>query len=311
MGDPDSLSYFVDWTIDRYGGVKFALIIGGHGSSWGGCCPDAHSGGDDLSLPELRTALLDAQVMTGETLDIIGFNSCIMQYTEVVYALRGCAEIAVASEELEWAVVHYDDFNGGWPFDLVYEGLTSNPLATPEEFATIMVEAYRDFWIDHPIVYPPPAGYDVEPTLSAWSVPANEDMAFFVNRLGNGLILGWPYHEAAILNSRALAEQFPSGTYNADYIDLRHFVELLDASIPVYERHKDLHSGITYIQLYIDGYMTAEWHDTYGQSNSNANGIGIYFPHIEASYDPDYADIGFSQEAPNWDLFLRLFHDEV
>jgi hypothetical protein len=107
MGDPDTLTDFVNWAINSYPADSYCLVLMNHGSgSVAGVCFDDSSGGDSLSLSELSQAL------------------------------SAVPEIMVASEEVGYA---------GQPYDYYLASLTANPSMSPSELADVIVSNYIDF----------------------------------------------------------------------------------------------------------------------------------------------------------------------
>jgi hypothetical protein len=114
MGDPAVLQSFIEWAIANYPAQHYALVLWNHGSGWRegnnssaikSVCIDDQAN-DELTMTELRSALNAANATTGEVLDIVGFDACLMQMVEVAYQVMGSAErplvdITVGSEETE------------------------------------------------------------------------------------------------------------------------------------------------------------------------------------------------------------------
>ncbi len=108
--DPEALRSFVSWCKTFYPAHRYALILWDHGDGiaiHNGPGPErvqARAIGPDEDLPaapgkryidvdQIAYALRDLEV------DLIGFDACLMGGVEVVYELRGCADVVVASEE--------------------------------------------------------------------------------------------------------------------------------------------------------------------------------------------------------------------
>jgi len=118
MGDPDTLSSFISYSIENYPAKKYALILWDHGEGpVGHLCHDECHDNDGLSLAELSQALEDARLK--EKLSWIGFDACLMSTAEVALAVSPYAEYMIASEETEPST--------GWAYDLFLEGIESDP----------------------------------------------------------------------------------------------------------------------------------------------------------------------------------------
>ena len=136
MGDPAILQSFIEWAIANYPAQHYALVLWNHGSGWRernsaeavkSVCIDDQSG-DELTMTELRSALNAANATTGEVLDIVGFDACLMQMVEVAYQVMGSAsrplvDITVGSEETEPG--------DGWDYAATLTALTASPTMTP------------------------------------------------------------------------------------------------------------------------------------------------------------------------------------
>lgn len=110
--DPEALRSFVNWCKTFYPASRYALILWDHGD---GIAihndPDSRvvqsrAIGPDEGLPAgPGKGFMDvdqiAHALSGLEVDLIGFDACLMGGIEVVYELRGCADVIVASEEAE------------------------------------------------------------------------------------------------------------------------------------------------------------------------------------------------------------------
>src|ERR1051325_654348 len=139
MGDGAALADFVRWGRDAYPSDRTALIIWGHGVGYViiprlleetfdlYCQQEArlnrspldalnnptllHTAGydgtadDPLFLREIEDAL------SGEGIDLIGFDACLMATVEAAYAQRRVAPIMIASEDVE--------SSAGWSYDWI------------------------------------------------------------------------------------------------------------------------------------------------------------------------------------------------
>ncbi len=100
MGDPATLSTLLKYGYENFPADKYGLIIWNHGGgSIGGVCSDETTG-DNLSIPELQTALKDGPFCS-QKLEWIGFDACLMASTEVAVMISPYAKYLVASEETE------------------------------------------------------------------------------------------------------------------------------------------------------------------------------------------------------------------
>ena len=147
MATSENLSDFIEWGIKNYTADHYALILWNHGSGWKypkfpdpfRCIIyDETSGSDDLSMAELKEALDIAQTNTGSTLDLIGFDACLMEMVEVSYQVSNYCNVTVGSQENE-----PDD---GWPYDTLLDNLTTDPSMNATELGNAIVFHYMEFY---------------------------------------------------------------------------------------------------------------------------------------------------------------------
>lgn len=101
-GDPQLLADFIANGITAYPAAHYALIISDHGASWPGVGGDESSEFDGLSLDELSSGIRDGLAQAGvDSLDLLGFDACLMATYEVASELAPYAQRMLASQELE------------------------------------------------------------------------------------------------------------------------------------------------------------------------------------------------------------------
>ena len=107
MADSSTLSWFLDYCRTNFAAEYTALVLWNHG---GGAAPripedgfspeaiswDEDSGNDALFIDEVQQALAD-NFSAADTLDIIGFDACLMQNIENAYELRDLADYMLGS----------------------------------------------------------------------------------------------------------------------------------------------------------------------------------------------------------------------
>ena len=145
MGDPQTLVQFVTSAAADYPADNYALVLWNHGGGWrnraeqkAGNAPFKDVCWDDTSMDvlhtyELRQALEEIQTTVG-TIDLIGFDACLMAMLEVAYELRNNGDVMVASEEVEPVA--------GWAYDDVLRDLAADPLMTAAQLGQVIVNRY-------------------------------------------------------------------------------------------------------------------------------------------------------------------------
>ena len=100
MGDPETLTGFLQYGTENYPARDYALILWDHGGGpMEGVCWDELFSMDHLSLSELTEAL-EASALPGK-LRWIGFDACLMGSVEVAEAVSPYADYMIASQETE------------------------------------------------------------------------------------------------------------------------------------------------------------------------------------------------------------------
>ncbi|MCC6035382.1 MAG: clostripain-related cysteine peptidase [Desulfurococcaceae archaeon] len=265
MGDPKTLAWFINETVNRYPAEHYALILWNHGDNWHGFGWD-DTNHDYLSIEEIRRVLSSIDV----EIDILGFDACLMSSIEVTYtlSLTGKVDIIVASEEY---IPGY-----GWPYDKVLEKLVENPDMTPRDFAKIIVEEYVKSYTRGSQGFAPYA------TLSAVELNKVGGVVSHLEKLTSILLENIDKYKTAIKIASERAERFWFGMWRqGPYIDLKDFL------LKLIELRKDLETYITPI--------LSEWSEliiacnsTRGPHISNVYGLTIYFPrNKEQFYEPE------------------------
>ena len=135
MGDPETLSNFINFCTDYYPARDYVLILWDHGGG-----PVLGYGSDELFkydsllLPELKEAM-DNTIFKDRKLLMAGFDACLMGSLESALLWQDYADCLVASEELE--------AGDGWDYSFlsVFNGDPGG-----KEIGTAVVEAYRDYY---------------------------------------------------------------------------------------------------------------------------------------------------------------------
>lgn len=144
MSDPKTLTDFITWGMKKYPAENYMLLVSDHGGGWLGVAEDdSHHGW--MTMPNFKKALVDAQKATGEKIDVLGFDACLMASTEVTDELKDVADYMVASEN----TIGGD----GWNYSSIFSSkavkslqdtLGSRFTIGPREVAAKIVDDSRD-----------------------------------------------------------------------------------------------------------------------------------------------------------------------
>lgn len=265
MGDPTTLTNFVQWGITNFPADNYALIIWDHGDGWKGVAEDMASGDDRLYMGELKDALDPIPVV----FDILGFDACLMGMIEVGYQVYQDADILVASEECEEGE--------GWPYNTTLAGLKANPGWDGTQLATRIVNDYHTYYTNNP---------DPDHTLSAIRLGDDFlDLVTVTSDFGYQLRDGiedydkdFTIHynpddnvQIKIRGEKAATEHYD----DANYIDLRHFAEKIRDNGEIVDKWKNKAPDIVNLLAKGGPVVIAEEH---GPGHPNSCGLSIYFP---------------------------------
>ena len=135
MGDPETLSGFVRYSVDNYyGGGELGLVIWGHGGGWAGVVIDKS---DYLSCAELAAALEEIDDSISRPIDMIIFDACSMGSIEFLSGLSGLVSLAVTSE-MEIPA-------SGFPYDTILRRISRGLPMDPLEVAFSFADEYVKF----------------------------------------------------------------------------------------------------------------------------------------------------------------------
>jgi hypothetical protein len=290
MGDPNTLDAFVTWAMTEFPADNYALVLWNHGDGWKsinnwvpwaddikdakdaglsrGICVD-NTNNDYLSLQETEVAL------TGKSVQLLGYDACLMHMVEVVYQVMANAGVSVGSEEVEpW---------DGWPYDTILTDLTGMPTMNEDALGTVIVDRYMDSY-----------GYTGSQTQSAVDNLELPNLVTAVDNLAQALINEINgSHWTQVQEARNAAEEI----YYNYYIDLYHFAEMVDTHVP---------SATAQAQAVM--YEVSKMYEAHGTSVPNDHGLSIYFPQVEGEYLLSYDNTAFASDT-QWNEFLKRYYE--
>lgn len=133
MGDAATLSSFLRYAVSAAPADRYILILWDHGGGpVFGVCNDENYQDDSLSLSELRSGLKSG--LSGQQLDIIAFDCCLMNCIDLCYDMVGIADYSVVSQELVSGTgLNYDEW---------IQPIVANPAVSTEQIAMNMADSY-------------------------------------------------------------------------------------------------------------------------------------------------------------------------
>lgn len=257
MGDSDTLSDFLNWGASTYPADGYSLFLWNHGGGPMSGYGIDELAGDLLTLEELVTALEDSPFETGNKLEVLGFDACLMGSVETAWAFREYADFFVGSQEVEPGY--------GW----YYEFLSQLPdCDNGGEIGKAIIDAYFDYY--NALVRQNPQA-ETEITLSCVELSKLRRVEDALDRLFakvNQDVLAGQLATVSRCRNRSKAFGKSGSSSSADLIDLKHLASLLSSS---YGDATDLEQAVTEAV-------------SYSRSNvKNANGLSIYHPYDDMS----------------------------
>ena len=299
MGDPQTLVDFVTWSMKNFPAEHYLLSLWDHGGGIRGVCwDDSTPDHDNLDLIDLKTAFQQIQNNTGENVDIVGFDACLMGGASIHYQIGPYCDIVVASEATE--------SNDGWPYELLLFDVVDDPSMTPEEVARCLVEHYV-------------ASYGViEPWVTQAAFKTEEMKQVFedLDAVAEVLMDNLPVYDPSIADSRENTESYDltkEGPYMPEMSgypmsDLIDFLEELEDPRHGLILDEDLMNAITALKNSIS---TARIAYGSGTDMPDSHGLSIYFPQTEntgtSTYSAGYDELDYAEDHL-WDDFLKAYY---
>ena len=283
MGDPKTLSSFLNFCGENYPADHNALILWDHGGGplWG-CGSDELYDSDSLLLDEMRTAM-DASPFhggeNGKKLDLIGFDACLMGSLECMTIWKDYADYYIGSEEVEPG--------DGWDYSFLKAlqgksetteyaqqgktGITENAqqgkTETPE-IAEAVIRSFESYYANKKS-----ATYNPDLTLACVDLSridrVNEALDALAVRMKEG-VEGGEY--PALVRDRAETKSF--GISRNSSGDVQFYFDLVDIG--------DLAEHMEAFYPEEAGALKASLADAVVKEYSNiedADGITLYYPH--------------------------------
>jgi hypothetical protein len=288
MASAVDLREFAKWGRDNYAADHYMVIVWGHGNGinpydllfsyvmstiTGGSLPapmppiysPGPGTGGILSGPsdgrfwsarlynhEVATELL--KVFPSGSLDVLGYDSCLMASLESAYAMRDLAGYYVANETRE-------DY-GGWNYARWAAALSHAPNTSPAELARSIVDSFGEL----------PESSDSE--ISAFNLSEIRAFAHDLSSFSNELIpqLNDPAVRNAVWNARSTCQSFTG----KNLVDVGKFLTALSgqpgAPPWLLSRSSDLLTSLT------TRLIASAWANGTARTQNGASGSSIYFP---------------------------------
>ena len=255
MGDESSLKRFLDYLGDGYTNFEQSfLTFWDHGNSYKGFGNDTNFNGDALTFDEIGSAFRSSQP---GSLDLIGFDACLMASVEVAKVVEPHASYMIASEEV--VPGH------GWLWSAVIR------LYAQEESIVEAGKRMVDNFVQDVHSYE-----DTGKTLSLLDLSRYDDLMAALNPVlsayGDHLLLNKAYSDSLIVGATKAQSFGVSGRENSrTAIDLKHFTQLLSENLP----DADVGPRLSELTAAVDLFVVHTNHDG---SKPNSFGVAIDAP---------------------------------
>ncbi len=290
--EPEQLVDFSTWAMEEYPADHYALILWNHGSGIDGICWEQSLETEEvISINELGWALTRISDISGQNLDIIGFDACLMSAMEVAYEISGTSDIMIGSEITEPAY--------GWDYTVI-DDLVDDPYMTPMQLSKNIVESYISQLGD--------IGSKKSMSLGVYDLSKMEDLADALNDLSTTISNAGSSELYNMRIARKYAQPIQEG-HSSDAVDLYDFVDNIgkttDNSI-VREKAAIVLDRIGSCVIHFDKIQVG------GFSIDGLNGLSIYAPDFKdvLNSNEDYDDLKMSSDV-SWKDLLIDYYDSM
>ena len=275
-----SLSSFINWATENYSAENYMLILYDHGDGWRS--KNKATIFDETSSSIMYNSVIADALSYVEKIDIIGFDSCVMQMIETAYALGSNVDLIYPPDYMVGSeAIEYGD---GWPYDIIFSDLKGWPDLSPADFCLKIIDAYVSF-----------GGHDIV-NLSALKLSEQIDNTVnIINAFSNALLNS--AYQSEIATARISAQKFLTFETDPQIKDLYDFARIINTNVPDCQNESQaVMDFVSDIVLY---------HDFVGSELENSHGLSIYLPDSASDCHLDYFGIPFSIDATWWNFISQ------
>ena len=263
MGDPNTLSDFVEWGALKFPAKKYVLILWDHGSGLNGFGKDLIFNNDILTPLELKEALLVADITTHIKFELIGFDACLMSSLEIASRLGNITHYMVSSEEVEplW----------GWNYTDIIQNLSANSHEPSISLGMSIVDSYMK--LSKYLSKSEKFGADKQITLAVIDITKIPQLIQDLNALSDSLefdihdlIFGYQPFKIDRSNRKR--------TVKVCVVALALLIYLIFV-LNIKEKYPSLSERIKAVQNALEKTIVYKFN---GAARPNANGLSVYMP---------------------------------
>ncbi len=279
MGDPSTLSDFINYGYDNYKAGHYNLIIYDHGGALEGAVYDDFTN-DNLTLEDFKKAMNDSPFNEKNKLDAVLFRTCLNGTLEVALLFKDYSEYIVFSEEVSYGgsttnvlsfINNLDESEEGNSFGVKFVNQYKVQMEELDFFGTVGV------------------------TYSVVDLSKVDKIIEEVNKFFDGVDLKKNYSDISRIRS-TIYQYASSETGKYDTVDLYSLVDKLSdySDVSADGVKKAISDAVIYNHTNID----------------SSNGISIYFPYNGKGYRQQflkvYEDLTVSD---NYKKFIKDFYN--
>ena len=259
MGQPDSLTRFLNYGVEHFPAEQYGLILWDHGNGpVMGYGKDLRFDGDALTLPEIGQALADSPFDPTQKLSWIGFDACLMASAELCCTVRDYAEYLVASQETE------PGFGWNYAFLSELDGKTDAQQTTAS-----IVDAYVSYCTDY---YAENTLFQSDVTLAAIDLSYTDELEKAIDGLfseaASSVSGGYGSLALERIETRALGRASTGSEY--DLVDLDSLMDEMAEQYP---------EQTAAVQEILSQMVTQN-----GTNTTGCCGLSLYYPYYNKDY---------------------------
>jgi hypothetical protein len=216
---------------------------------------------------DLSHILQDFKKQSGQKIDILGLDACLMGMAEICHELRESVALMVASDE--------DLPKGSWPYDLILSDLTKFPGMDAGTLSTLVISRFLERYIQ--------AATDARFSLSSFDLAACDKFADKFKRLVDAMTgaLDQDATRGQIVRARSFSRTADESAYVDVAVFCKELTESFPASSPIHKCAREVLNVIARTPYII-------YHRDFGEDGAiNYSGLALYFPESLAAEEAD------------------------
>jgi hypothetical protein len=315
LGSSVALDDFIMWSAAKFPAKKYMLVIWNHGQGWrlqmaptqlnqqSASTPHAL---DQRSLPyvggfkavsfdgvtghflynsDIQQALNHFKQINRKSVDVLGFDACLMGMLETAYAFKTTTLFMVASEELEAPA--------GWDYVPIVQIITQKPTIAPLDLSKAIVDSYSTRY-----------GKFHYATLSVFDSEQVGSLAGAVSKLADLFIAKLPQERRNIEAVRSGLVSYGSNRDIHTSVDLATFVSAYEKKT----NDAEIKDAAKNVQDAISKLVKANYASDVSANEMGSKGIAIYFPATNSDFQSDPYHDGYLKG--NSDHAVQFVKDE-